>query len=91
MQYDISTLAPLPWKHASGADFILKDKTGADVLSCYGGASEARKRAAFVKRCVNTHDEMIAILERVAAHFEGTDAPLGIDARAALARARGES
>ena len=40
-------------------------------------------------RLIAAAPDLYAIVERVAAHFENTDAPLGIDARAALAKARG--
>ena len=33
--------------------------------------------------------EMVAIVRRIASHFEGTDAPLGADAHAVLARLGG--
>jgi hypothetical protein len=34
--------------------------------------------------------ELIEVLRCVAAHFEGTDAPLGVEVRALLARIEGE-
>lgn len=34
-------------------------------------------------------DELLAVCRRVSAHFDGTDSPLGIAARAAIALAEG--
>ena len=42
-----------------------------------------------IVRAVNCHEELQQLAEAVAAHFAGTDAPLGEQARAVLAKARG--
>ena len=41
-------------------------------------------------RLISAAPDLYAVAERIAEHFAYTDAPLGIAARAALAKARGE-
>jgi hypothetical protein len=52
-------------------------------------AANARQRAEF--HAIAALPALYDLAERVAEHFDGTDAPLGVLARAALAQARGES
>lgn len=52
------------------------------------GTMSAEERAAVWRNRCAAYE---AIVRRTAEHFDGTDAPLGIDARAALAAAGVES
>ena len=46
--------------------------------------------AAFIVRACNAYGVLLALAERVAAHFDGTDAPLGEAARATIRKATGQ-
>lgn len=46
-----------------------------------------RANAALIVKAVNSHEELLALARRVAEHYGDTDAPLGLQARAALDKA----
>jgi len=52
---------------------------------------DARANGEAIELALNTRADLLALIERVAEHFEDTDAPLGVDARRVLAAAKGES
>ena len=48
------------------------------------GSTLTAEDAALIVAAVNLHADFVALAEKVAAHFEDTDAPLGQEARALL-------
>ena len=51
-------------------------------------AMQAHEYAKEIVHTWNTYPDLLALAEAVAAHFEGTDSPLGIQARVAIAKDR---
>jgi hypothetical protein len=82
--------APLPWK------------TSEDVMGIVAPCGEVDEKdiwssdAKFIVRAVNSHDALVEALENLLAWTEhicsnrGFDSPEVVEARAALAKARGE-
>lgn len=64
---------------------------GFDIAHCYGEDHEAN--AAFIVRACNSHDDLVAALEQMTAHYEHLDDGDGSiqQARAAIAKAKGEA
>lgn len=80
-----------PWHMGTGGLHVY-DESGAHIATCAvpTGARPFEEYEANA-RFIAAAPELLAIVERVAAFFDGTDAPLGNDARAAIAKARGEA
>lgn len=94
---------PGPWKAGttahSGATLITQISAGTStagefcsVLPNDCGPKDAahERRHVANARLIAAAPEMADLLQRVAGLFRDTDAPLGVDARALLARIRGE-
>lgn len=81
--------SPLPWKRVDNA---IVDANNAHVAAVgYTMVFDPRQLAdaELIVAAVNAHSRLLAIARRVADHFADTDAPLGIDARAAIKLAEG--
>jgi hypothetical protein len=83
---------PTPWnvtRDENDARALIRDGNFMRVAECgrafVPGIAEAN--AAFIVRAVNAHEALVELARRVAEHFAHTDAPLGIAARDALAKA----
>lgn len=62
-----------------------KEFTHALASTCAADTLEHQKaNAAFIVRAVNSHEALVALAKEVAAQWEGTDAPIGKQAVAAL-------
>jgi hypothetical protein len=85
----MSKHTPGPWRldDIGGDDYnaIAGGEDGSIIASTWGGTHPANARL------IAAAPELYEIAKRTAAHFEDTDAPLGIAARAALAKVDGES
>lgn len=88
---------PGPWERLPNATNIETTVANAGVV--YGGGWSlalvfadggiGKDRAAANAALIAAAPTLYALAEKVAEHFAGTDAPLGIEARAALASATG--
>jgi hypothetical protein len=56
------------------------------IVNLHHGVADEREGNA---RLIAAAPDMFAVLQRIAAHFENTDAPLGLDAAALVARIEG--
>jgi hypothetical protein len=84
-----STHTPTPWFSDKGAVWDSQDLLRRLLIAeCIGDSrANAKADAAFIVRAVNAHEALVELARRVAEHFAHTDAPLGIAARDALAKA----
>jgi hypothetical protein len=88
----MSKHTPGPWKWQTYGELLGKDASRV-LYACHSdldGSSvefENNSDASLIAAA----PELYEIAKRTAAHFEDTDAPLGIAARAALAKVDGES
>jgi len=70
---------------------------GADIVcETLGDSDECKANARLIVEAVNSHDQLkqqrdalLSFAQRVADHYEDTDAPLGITARELIAAAKG--
>jgi len=89
----------LPWEHyAASTNGLDVDCANVGCIQGAGwnialvfadggiGRDGGKANAAFIVRAANAHANLLALAESVAAHFAGTDAPLGVQARAILAK-----
>lgn len=82
----------LPWsaEQVSAHEWIVVDCESAGLVHLHAAFGVQAQRehieeqAHAIVLAVNSHAALVSLAERVAAHFEGTDAPLGIEARATL-------
>lgn len=81
------TLSPGPWRMRESLKsfewFVIEDVNGKRIASVRGD-KETDGHA------MTATPDLYAVVQKVAEHFAGTDAPLGEMARAALTRAAGE-
>lgn len=75
-----------PWRLSHEADgTYIRSASGGLIARMESGSQPMRDANGVV---IAAAPDLLAVVERCAAHFEGTDAPLGIAARAALSRVR---
>lgn len=86
------------YTHSAAALLLVSDNEDAaeemlgedEAKECSVEQRAALAMLADVRELIES-ESLLAIAEEVAEHFAGTDAPLGIAARAAIAKAKGES
>lgn len=80
---------PGPWTYAgTGGHIGSPDRLRVADVNSLEIDSDTRQANA---RLIAAAPDLLALAEAVAAHFGGTDAPLGAAARAAIAKAKGEA
>lgn len=87
----MSEHTPGPWRVARGSQSGVYHILGADlheVAQIWGTFAAAH--SAEDAHLIAAAPDMLAALEAVAEHFEGTDAPLGALAEAAIRKSRGD-
>lgn len=90
----MSKHTPGPWEYVGIGDggWAIRDRRHHATIAVLPAniLPDSPSERLYNTRLIAEVPALLALAERIAAHFADTDAPLGIDARAIIARVRGE-